>query len=417
MARRAARLAGYVLCGVLAAGAIALALSHRASIAAIPRPDPASFAKDLVERGAALARIGNCAVCHTQAGGALYAGGRALATPFGTIYGTNITPDEASGIGSWPKDAFARALREGVARDGTHLYPAFPYEHFNALADADIDALYAFLMTRPAVAQQAPANRLIPPLGFRPLLAGWKLLFLHRDAAPADRGAYLVQVLAHCGACHTPRNGLGAERRDRPFAGGWSEGWYAPPLDGSNPSHRAWSEDRIAGYLRTGFDSNHAAAAGPMGPVARSLSGAPDADIRAIAAYVAKWIRQAPDAPALDRREAAAQIQPAGATLFAGACAACHENGAPMMLQGRPPLSFGTPLHETTPRDAILIVLQGLAPPLGDSGPAMPAFGDTFDDRQLADLTAYLRARFSTQPAWSSLEREVAAARKEGNAP
>ena len=408
--------------GALAAAMALLLLAvfgaHRPAMPqAVP---PSAFPIERVAEGAALARIGNCASCHTAPGGRAFAGGVPLRTPFGTIYGSNITPDAETGIGRWSLAAFTRAMREGVARDGSHLYPAFPYDHFSRLTDDDVAALYAFLMTRDAVSAAPPRNRLIPPLGFRPVIAGWKLLFFHpaATAAPGDRGAYLAEGLAHCGACHSPRNALQAERRDRAYAGGWAEGWYAPPLDGSSPAVRAWTAQRLYTYLRTGLSPSHAAAAGPMGEVTYNLARAPEADVRAIAGYFAARMRQAPAGrvePALaDRAAEAARAHPQGAALFTGACAACHQPGAPMMVEGGPPLPLGSPLHESNPRDTIQIILKGLNPPTGSAGPYMPAFGDAFGDAQIAEIVAYLHARYGSAAQWQGIAKEVAKARKEG---
>ena len=171
--------------------------------------------------GARLAAIGNCNVCHTAPGGAPFAGGLALPTPFGTIQSTNITPDPATGIGRWSETAFVRAMREGVDREGRHLYPAFPYDHFTRVTDQDNRALYAYLMTRRPIQASPPPNDLRFPFDQRILLAGWKMLYLRQgplaietDRSPEwNRGRYLVEGLGHCGACHTPRDGLGAEQR------------------------------------------------------------------------------------------------------------------------------------------------------------------------------------------------------------
>jgi mono/diheme cytochrome c family protein len=236
-------------------------------------PEPVGFDSATVQRGAGLAAVGDCASCHTAAFGAPYAGGVALRTPFGTIHGTNITPDPDTGIGRWSEAAFVRAMREGVDREGKQLYPAFPYDHFTHASDDDLHALYAFVMTRDPVHAPNVANALRFPFGFRPLIAGWKLLFLKRGPEPVvdpiqsatwNRGAYLVRSLGHCGACHTPRNALGAEERSREFAGGVAEGWYAPALDEHSPSPLPWSVDELAEYLRTGIAGDHAIAGGPM---------------------------------------------------------------------------------------------------------------------------------------------------------
>jgi mono/diheme cytochrome c family protein len=414
--------------GIVAIAAlIALAATWRPPIGPIDPRSPASFDAASVRRGAGLAHLGYCTVCHTAPGGQAYAGGLALKTQFGLIYSSNITPDAETGIGRWSRAAFVRAMRDGVARNGSHLYPAFPYDHFTHATDADLSDLYAFLMTRKPVQARAPSNRLIPPLGFRPLLAGWKLLFLKTGPVPADpsrspdwnRGRYLVESFSHCGGCHRPRNWLGAEERGKPMQGGDAEGWYAPPLDASSPAVRAWTAERMFNYLRTGLSLSHAAAAGPMGPVTRELSAAPESDVRAISVYVSSLMAGAlaakSEPPAPDHAEAAARAHPQGAALFTGACSGCHGPGAGMMLQGRPPLSLGTPLDEPTPRDAIQIVLQGLKPPVGRSGPYMPPFGDSLTDAQAAEIVAYLRARYSDQPPWPNLEDQVREARKQAS--
>jgi nicotinate dehydrogenase subunit B len=349
-----------------------------------------------------------------------------LETPFGTVFTTNITPDPETGIGRWSRKAFVRALREGVARNGDLLYPAFPYDHFTHASDPDIDALYAFLMTRPAVQARAPVNRLKEPFGFRPLLAGWNLLFLHKgplvddpgQSAEWNRGRALAEGLAHCGGCHTPRNELGAERSDHAYDGAWTEGWYAPPLNTSSPAVRPWTADALFAYLRTGLSATHAAAAGPMGSVTRGLAQASEDDVRAIAVYFASLMAHAPAAqgsPPADKGNVTDAAHPEAAALFAGACATCHAAGAPMMQEGRPSLAWGTPLHEDTPNDTIQIIVHGLAPPAGRSGPTMPAYGDSFSDRQLADITAYLRARYTDKPPWPDVPGAVAQVRKGGS--
>ena len=379
------------------------------------QPPAPSFSPALIAQGAALARLGDCAFCHTADGGRAFAGGRPVATPFGTVYATNITPDGETGAGRWTLADFDAALRRGVRRGGAQLYPAMPYDHYASLRPEDVRALYAFVMTRQPVFARTPGTRLIPPLGFRPLMLAWKWLFFHPQPPAADRGAYLVQALGHCGACHTPHGALGDERQAKALSGGVAEGWVAPALDAASPASSAWTEDRLYAYLRTGLDADHAAAAGPMGPVAHELARADEADVRAIAAYVAGRMRlaKAPAAPpVLDHAVQAAQADPEGAALFDGACAACHGQGAPMMLSGRPGLERGSPLWEDDPRDALQIMLQGLNPPAADAGPAMPAFADTLRNDQLAELGAYMRRRFTDQPAWSGLRAAAAKARR-----
>ena len=402
-------------------------LAYRPAIAPIDRPDPGAFDPAVVARGANLARLGNCVSCHQASGGLPYAGGYPIRTPFGTVYGSNITPDAETGIGRWSRAAFSRALREGVGRDGSHLYPAFPYTHYANLSDGDVDALYAFVMTRPAVTQKPPANDMIPPLGFRPLLAGWKLLFFNPQPISVDRtqsaawnrGRYIGETLAHCTACHSPRGLLQQEKRgDRSYAGGWSDGWYAPPINRESPAVRAWTTDRLYTYFRTGLSRSHAAAAGPMGPVTYNLARADVGDVKALATYYAWWMRDAPathGSPRLpDRAALAEQTHPDGAMLYRGACAACHEPGAAMVVAGRPVLPLGTPLHEDNPRDTIQVILKGVRPPVSAAGPYMPGYADALNDEQIAAIVAYLQVRHGTGPAWTDIVGDVAKARSTG---
>jgi mono/diheme cytochrome c family protein len=212
MAFRAGLIVSVVVGGILAIGVVCVALAWKPSIEPVTPPPAASFGADRVARGAALAAVGDCAVCHTAKSGQPFAGGRPLSTPFGVIYATNITPDAETGIGAWSKQAFARSMREGVDRTGQYLYPAFPYPHFARATDQDVEALYAFLMTRTPVSAKSAPNAIVFPLNIRWLVAGWNLLFLRTGEWRPDpsqgpewnRGAYLVETLGHCGACHTP---------------------------------------------------------------------------------------------------------------------------------------------------------------------------------------------------------------------
>lgn len=409
------------------AGALfALALSWRPAIAPIAVPARSTFPRADIARGAILARIGDCAVCHTADGGRPLAGGRPLPTPFGILYSDNLTPDPKTGIGTWSIAAFRRALKDGVARDGGHLYPALPYEHFTLTRDRDLDALYAYLMTRDPVIAVAPPSRLIPPLGFRPLLAGWKLLFLSRKPFVSDparsaewnRGAYLAESLGHCGGCHTPRNLMGGEERSRAYAGGVAEGWHAPALDASNPAAVRWTAAALYTYLRTGISPQHSAAAGPMGPVVGDLSTIPERDVRAIAIYIASRMAGGGiAAPSIDQPARAEQAFPEGAVLFSGACAGCHGPGAPMMAQERPSLALASNLRDDDPASAIQAVLRGIDPPVADRGPKMPPFADSLGDRQVAQVLAYARSRYTARTPWRDLERAVRTARKDSAGP
>ncbi|WP_428485552.1 cytochrome c [Rhodopila sp.] len=390
------------------------------AISRIARPDDSAFQPDRIARGAELAAIGDCAVCHTADGGRPYAGGRGIPTPFGTVYATNITPDPRTGIGTWSEAAFRRAMRDGIDRAGRHLYPVLPYPHFTRASDADIAAMYAFLMTRAPVRQTPPRNRLPFPLNNRILLAGWNLLYLRPGpwqpdpAHDADwnRGAYLVEAIGHCGACHTPHNALGAERGALALGGGEAEHWYAPALQAASPARDPWTRDALATYLRTGFQAQHGAAAGPMTAVTEELAQVPEADIRAIARYIAFFMPKAAPEPPHTRTSG---DQPAAA-MFAGACGGCHAADAPMTRSGAPPLSFGTAVNAPTPQDVIEIILHGIPWREGKAAPYMPAFGDALTDAQVADLAGYVRAHDSDKPPWTDLPAAVARARQGGGA-
>jgi mono/diheme cytochrome c family protein len=405
--------AGRALAAVLVGLAIGLSPS------ATTRAREGDAAVQAGATGAGLAAIGGCQGCHTSEGGAPFAGGRAFATPFGVIYSTNITPDKDHGIGGWTEGDFERAMTRGIGPRGERYYPVFPYPHFALASGGDIAAIYGYLQTIPPAAGQSPPNRLVPPFGLRSMLIGWQALYLRANApdtegldAQARRGAELVAGLGHCGACHTPHNALGAEDAAHPLAGAMAEGWYAPPLQGDSDAPLPWTAEELETYLRTGLSDRHQAAAGPMGAVARELAQAPEQEVRDMAIYLSGLTRPAKRRGPVDEASAAAQAWPEGARIYAGACASCHEPGAGMSRSERPSLALGTPFDEDRPTDVIMILLKGLDPGPGKAGPFMPSFANSLTDMQLVQLTAYLRARFSREPAWPHLDGPVRAARK-----
>jgi mono/diheme cytochrome c family protein len=422
-------LASVIAIAVLAAAVAAFAVIWRPAIAAIDPPAPASFDAALVKRGRVLAAIGNCSDCHTVRGAKSFAGGLPVPTPFGTIYSSNITPDPETGIGRWPEAAFRRAMRSGIDRDGRHLYPTFPYDHFTNVSDEDDAALYAYLMTRPPVHAPARANELPFPLDQRFVIAGWKLLFLRhatyqpddRKTADWNRGAYLVEGLAHCGACHTPRNALGAERKSAQFTGGDVDNWHAYAINAQSPSPVPWDADALFMYLRDGWHPDHGVARGPMAQVVSNLSSVPESDIRAIAVYMAGQF----GAPTPDRKRRgeealmqakspapqASTTDAAGAAIYAAACAGCHETGRPLPYGGVN-LGLSTAISAPDARNAANIVLSGVRPVEGERGPIMPGFAASMDDGQITALLNYLRTRFSNQPAWNDLAKTIEDARR-----
>jgi mono/diheme cytochrome c family protein len=423
------RVIGAILAALVAGGAAtAFAIAWRPAFAAIDPPQPQSFDAARVKRGRELAAIGNCSTCHTSAGGKDFAGGVPVPTPFGTIYSSNITPDPETGIGQWSEEAFRRAMRIGVDREGRHLYPTFPYDHFTHVSDEDDNALYAYLMTREPIRAPRRENQLSFPLNQRFVVAGWKLLFLHRGtyrpdatkSAEWNRGAYLVEGLAHCGACHTPRNALGAERASAAFAGGNVDNWQAYAINAQSPSPVPWDAEALYAYLRNGWHPDHGTARGPMASVVSNLSAASANDVRAIATYVADMSgrpaqsRKVRGEAALARAKSAPAAEtPAspGTAIYAAACATCHESGRPPPYGGIN-LGLSTAISGSDPRNLANIVLSGVAPVEGESSPIMPGFASTMNDAQIAVLLHYLRSRFSDQSAWSDVERTIAEARR-----
>jgi nicotinate dehydrogenase subunit B len=411
---------------LLAAGiGIAGAILPWRSIAPISRPDPSVFSAATIERGRQLASLGDCAVCHTLIGGTANTGGRPIETPFGTIYSTNITPDAETGIGNWSYPAFERAMREGIHRDGRHLYPAFPYTHFAKASDADLQALYAFLMAQAPVRAPNRAHALAFPFNWRPLLAGWNALFHSpttfapdpAQSAAWNRGAYLVEGLGHCSACHSPRNALGAERVNAYLAGGFAEGWEAPPLTSLSHAPIPWNEQELFAYLRNGESRFHGVAAGPMGPVVQELKALGDEDIRAMAIYLASFQETAtakPDQNALATELESATgarivaVSPIGQRLYEGACAVCHQVGGPPLFGSRPSLALNSNLHAASPDNLIQVILHGIAEPVSSDLGYMPAFKDSLSDEQLAELVSYLRQQFAPQkPAWTGVRTVI----------
>jgi mono/diheme cytochrome c family protein len=378
-----------------------------------------------------LSGAGYCAVCHTRAGGEPFAGGYGLATPFGTIYSTNITPDPATGIGNWSEAAFARAMHEGVARDGSHLFPAFPYDHFTKVSDDDVKAVYAYIMTRPPVSTSPPPNTIPFPLNIRIFQEGWKLLFFRSGRYQPDptktaewnRGAYLAEGLSHCGGCHTPRNTLGAEKVHDAYAGDMVDGWVAPTLTDANPSPVPWTQGELFSYLRSGASPLHGVSGGPMAPVIHTgLAAVPDADIQAQAVYFADIDQAAVRGSAVEavvRSRLATSHLGSGqeydpaARLYAGACIGCHYNAGPMPLTVRPELALNSALTLPTPANFIRVVLGGLSLQDGGPGLVMPAYASAFTDADVARLAAYLRRTRTDRPPWADVDKQVAAIREQ----
>ncbi|MFS2102674.1 molybdopterin cofactor-binding domain-containing protein [Variovorax sp. Varisp85] len=409
-------------------GIIAGLLGWRSAIAPVSLTAPV-YSQSTIDRGRVLAAAGDCAVCHTAPGGTPNAGGRAMETPFGTLYTTNLTPDADTGLGRWSFSAFQRAMREGVSRDGHYLYPAFPYTAFAKTSDDDLQALYAYFMSMPAVRAETPKSELRFPFSMRPLMAGWNALFhdptpvrpVAMQSAEWNRGAYLVNGLGHCGACHTPRNALGAEQGGSAFlSGAMVDGWEAPALTQLSKAAVPWDTDALYRYLRNGHSPRHGIAGGPMAEVVRELAQVPDDDVRAMAVYLGS-LNPAPVAEpqalaqqAIDNAaRTQGQLLGPAQRMFDSACASCHHDGdGPTLLGVNTPLALNSSLTSARPDNLLRTILDGVREPASRDIGFMPAFREALDDRQIAELAGYMRARFAPQePAWANLPAEVARVR------
>ncbi len=365
------------------------------------------------QRGEYLARAGNCAACHTSRGGEPYAGGRAIATPFGDIYASNLTPDQKTGIGNWSADDFWRALHNGKSKDGSFLYPAFPYPNFTKVTREDADALYAYLRSVPAVEQANREHTLRFPFNQRFLLAFWRALYFTPgefkpdpdQSAQWNRGAYLVQGLGHCAACHTSRDALGGSTRSNELTGGIipMQGWLASSLSSAPESGLgAWQVSEIEDLLKTGV-STKGAVYGPMAEVVgASLQHLSGQDINAIALY----LKALPDKKGAatrivsDASSEAVVIRKVGARLYEKHCAECHQSDGKGQPPAYPPLAGNASLSAGLPTNAIRIVLNGGYPPSTSANPrpyGMPPYSITLNDEEVAAVVSYIRSSWGNK--------------------
>jgi mono/diheme cytochrome c family protein len=398
----------YALLGVLAL----LVLAALAIVALNLRgedklPDtPAAFTATpvQVERGRYLALAGNCAGCHTARGGAPYAGGLGIDTPFGTVYASNLTPDEGAGIGSWSAAHFWRAMHNGRSKDGRLLYPAFPYPNFTRVTREDSDAIYAYLRTvPPAPAPNAP-HKLRFPYDTQAALAVWRALFftpgtfVADPAKPAEwnRGAYLVDGLGHCIACHGTRNVLGATEEKLGLSGGPVENWYAPSLNSKREAGVAdWDTQHVVALLKNGT-SPRGSVMGPMaGVVYRSTQHLSDADLGAMAAFLKQLPERAPTAAATAAPAGRdARVMARGAQIYDQRCAYCHGDAGQGAEGAYPPLAGNRVVRMDSTVNLVQILRHGgfLPGTAGNPRPyGMPPFGHVLDDDAIAAVLTYIR--------------------------
>ena len=409
---------------LLPAGVIALQLLHDpgSDTPAVAVVDPALQ----VRQGAYLARVGNCMACHTSRGGPAYGGGRRIDTPFGALYSPNITPDAGNGIGKWSADDFWRALHNGKSRDGSFLYPAFPYTEYTRMPRRDADALFAYLKTLTPAPLTNRAHALRFPYNQRVLLAGWRALYFTPGEFKPDparnakwnRGAYLVQGPGHCSACHAARNAIGASQASIALGGGLMPAldWYAPSLTADGEAGLgSWSEAQIAQLLQTGV-SAQASVFGPMAEVvAQSLQHLSDDDVSAMASYLKSLPPTAQEngTDRMARRDidplAEQAVLTRGAKLYEAHCTNCHKADGRGAAPAYPPLAGNRAITMTSAVNPIRIVLNGGFAPgtAGNPRPyGMPPYGPALSDADVAAVVSYIRNQWGNRAALVS-DQEV----------
>ena len=416
MVRRILTLIGAIaaLVIVCAAGFVAWRLSDRDPelSAADVRPTPA-----LIARGEYLVKAADCAACHNAPGGKPFAGGLAFNLPFGTIYSTNITADDATGIGTWSDDDLVRALHQGVAKDGSNLYPAFPFTSYTGLSRDDIVAMKAYLFSLPTVSAPARRNELSFPFDQRWTLAAWNLVFLdqHRfrpDPAASDqenRGAYLTTALGHCGECHTPRNAGFAMAMSKQFSGSMLEGWHAYNITADKGYGIGdWSDRQVADYLSAGHAAGRGSAAGPMAEaVADSLQYLVHDDVTALVAYLRR-VEPKTGKPGTEVDPAPASMiasaawkpgsidagNPHGQRLFEGVCAACHQWNGGGRQTSYASLAGSQAVNDPEGVNLVQVMLKGADLKTDKGHGYMPSFADAYSDGELAAVANYVIGHF-----------------------
>ncbi|WP_371326800.1 cytochrome c [Pseudomonas monteilii] len=369
-----------------------------------------------VKRGEYLARAADCMACHTAEGGAPFAGGLPIHSPFGTIYGTNITSDKQYGIGSYTPDEFFAAVTEGKRKDGANLYPAMPYTSYHLIKREDSDAILAYLMTSAPINRPAPETKLSFPFNVRLGLTGWNMLYGKsvqlqpgEGKSPAwQRGQYMVEVLGHCGECHTPRNPIGALQQDKRFTGGLLMGYLAPSLLAQDLAERGWTQPDLTTFLKHGI-SAQGSMFNEMYPVVHhSTQHLQDADLSAMATYL---LGDQPPKARLVEPVPLAQLNDSakrGRQQYLNVCAGCHG----VEGEGKPHIAVAmqgnTVLRQSDSRNLVKAILDGIAEQQFtgfERMQPMPGFADKLDDQQVTDMVNYLRQAWGGLPGDLSLQQ------------
>jgi mono/diheme cytochrome c family protein len=382
---------------------------------------PADFTEsDPIAIGKYLAEAADCEACHTVDGGQPFAGGRPFKTEFGTLYSPNITPDPETGIGNWTDEDFLRAMHEGVSKDGTHLYPAFPYPSYTYLTEEDVLAIKAYIFSLTPVKNTPPEHELGFPYNQRGLMSLWAKMYNPNErfkpvadrSASWNRGAYLAEALGHCGDCHTPRTALQALDNRNKFAGGFAEGWRAFNITSDKDSGIGdWSAEDLETYLKTGHSQDYGSAFGPMAlAVHLSFQKLTPSDVSALVEYVRTIPPQStPDMPTPKREPAPAKpsdgvpagVDPRGAEIYAGMCSGCHGWTGKNTYVPFTTFTGNRAVNDPTATNVALAVIHGANPLLPDSGQiaTMPSFGHILSDADIAAVSNYVIARFGAKPS------------------
>lgn len=398
-----------------------------------PAGVPAELASaSLIQRGEYLTRAADCVACHTKEGGQPFAGGRPFVLPFGTMYSTNITPDKKTGIGEYTDAEFLRAMHEGIARDGTRLYPSMPFASYTYMTDADALAIKAYLFSLAPVESPRPINTLSFPFNQRWLMGAWAFFFNpdkrfepNADRSPEwNRGAYLAEAMGHCGECHTPRNPAYALDNRRKYAGAKQSGWVAYNITSDKETGVGeWSAGELAQYIGKGYAAGRGTADGPMGEaVEHSLRFLTPGDLSALAAYVSSVppvkthdqpaVRTAA-APAQHNMGVSASIDPRGKEIYEGACVSCHGWSGASPILDYANLTGARAVNDPTATNAVQIIIGGSGPNSALGGLSMPEFGSAYSDTEVAAVANYITARFGasasnlTASNVANLRREV----------
>jgi mono/diheme cytochrome c family protein len=376
---------------------------------------------DLIARGAYLVRAGDCIGCHTARGGEPYAGGRGIETPFGVVYAPNLTPDPETGLGHWTDDDFWRALHNGRSRDGRLLYPAFPYPNYTRVTRADADAMHAYLRSLAPVVQPNLPHALRFPVNLQPALAVWRALYFEPGVYAPDsarsagwnRGAYLVEGLGHCNACHTSRNALGAPVGPFDLAGGMIpvQNWYAPSLTSVDESSVAeWKPADVIELLRDGVSARNAVMGPMVEVVLHSTQYLTPDDLGAVTEFLRALPQTRTQAVAQSSavRSAGQAAAARGATLYGTHCAGCHGEQGEGVPRAYPALAGSRAVTMASPANLVHVVLRGGFPPATRGNPrpfGMPPFATVLSDEEVADLLSYIRGTWGNRaPAVSALE-------------